>query len=656
MSKAKSIKLFTLISMLIVSLMCALFAFTPEAYAAAPSASGMFKYEVSVGTKVSNVSFTDGKAVLPLKETEKVAFKNQLVVDDFMLEFEVPVDVVDEFNVNVPMSSFIVTGNKTADGKFVETVENEINFKVTDAGFDVTLNGQTASVAKGTNANKIVLKLSVNDDNILTANVNGTDVDAATQDEYKVKTSDKIVSTVSFEMIDLADGTTESAISVVSVDTKASDTMDNFVQTFVVNESNSNGLEKSARPRFVVNEAFVNETGTVPAGVDADGVVTVGEEYTVAVTAYSVLGNTVTTRIKAESADVIVTGTSNKNVKFTKSGLYEISIVNNTDESIVYETLSLYAAKEDKNGEGEAPVYTADDTAIESFKNKLNDALFTDENKDTYIGLGSNQYLNLPSMESLVSDNVTAYKNLTYTIYYTTPDNSSSASSSFKIPVPTAGEYSFYVVFKDKAGNAMQANDFISTDSQDPNQVSMGKYGKYVFTFKVFDNAPLEVDGRPQGTAYVGVEYIATNFKVVASENTKSYKLFYAPEYTVDGVGDKHYDWKEVIIPSKATDPDASYNGLSYADVNAIDYDGKITFTPHKTGFFKIECIVSSSSSARGESAESIIEVKSASSVDPVKFPSNVNVPQIIFLSVGGLCLAGIIALLFAKPKTKKED
>ena len=146
MSKAKSIKLFTLISMLIVSLMCALFAFTPKAYAAAPSASGMFKYEVSVGTKVSNVSFTDGKAVLPLKETEKVAFKNQLVVDDFMLEFEVPVDVVDEFNVNVPMSSFIVTGNKTADGKFVETVENEINFKVTDAGF-----GCVVGLLKGTN-------------------------------------------------------------------------------------------------------------------------------------------------------------------------------------------------------------------------------------------------------------------------------------------------------------------------------------------------------------------------------------------------------------------------------------------------------------------------------------------------------------------------
>jgi hypothetical protein len=260
-------------------------------------------------------------------------------------------------------------------------------------------------------------------------------------------------------------------------------------------------------------------------------------------------------------------------------------------------------------------------------------------------------------MESLVSDDVTSYKNLTYTIYYTTPETSSSYSSSLKIPVTTAGKYSFYVVFKDKAGNEMDASKFVKTDSLDPNNVAYGEYEMYVFEFEVFDNAPLELDARPQGTAYVGVRYTATNFKVTASENTKSYKLWYASERTEDAVGDYHYDWKEVIVRSKATDPDEVYNDVfTYDDIYDINYDGTITFTPHKTGYFKIECIVSSSSSARGESAESIIEVKTASKVPAVRFASNVNVPQVIFLSVGGLCLAGIIALLFVKPKTKKED
>lgn len=648
MCKAKSLKLITLISMLIVSLICALGLFAPKAYAAAPSANAIFKYEVSEGSKVSDITFIDSKAVLPLKEGEEVAFKNKLVVDDFMLSFEVPVDTVKEFNVNVPMDAYIVTD---------DAVENVINFKVTVTGFDVEFNGETVSVSKATNVNAIRLGLTVKD-GVLVANVNGTEIAPANADDYKVKTSDKIISTISFEMIDLAETVTEANVSVVSVDTKASDTDNNFLQTFIVNESNNNGLETTARPRYVVKENFINEAGEIPSGIVADGVVNTGIEYTsVVADAYSVLGTTVTTRIKCDDANVLVTGSSNKDIKFNKSGVYTFSIVNNTDEDVVYETFTVYATKEEKNGEGNAPEYNFDANALESYIEKLNNSLFTDEEKETYIALGPNQYLTLPSMESLVSDDITAYKNLTYTIYYTTPETSSSYSSSFKIPVTMAGKYTFYVVFKDKAGNEMNANDFIKTDAMDPNQVSPGKYGAYVFGFEVYDNAPLELDARPQGTAYVGVRYVATNFKVTASENTKAYKLWYASEYTVDGVGDKHYNWKEVIVPSKATDPDAIYKDVfTYDDIYAINYDGSLTFTPHKTGYFKIECVVSSSSSARGESAESIIEVKSATKVDPVRFASNVNVPQIIFLSVGGLCLAGIIALLFVKPKTKKED
>lgn len=644
MLKAKSKGLISLLALLVVSLIMALFVFTgTTAYAASPDASRYFSYKTSAGSAISGVKFENNAVTLPLKVTEEIGFSRAMVIDDYLVAMSVPVDEVKEFTYNVPMSSFIATGNKNADGKFDATIENKVKFTVNASDFTVTLNGQTATVPFNSNDKNFVEIAIKVENNVVSAKVNGTAIPVATDDYYKVRIADKPISNMSISLIDLKDGVNDTKFILNSVNTKATATDSSEYQQSFQLDATGSGFNKYARPRYVVNEGFISK----------DGKVLVGEEYTVSTTAYSMMGTVTTCYLTTDELDgVTVFGSAKKNIKFTKEGTFtfNISVVDSTEASGYrdYEAYTVTAVKEGRNGDGNAPQYTATAEALESFKVALDKALFKDYENKVFIGLGSDQYLNLPSFESLVSDDASAYKNLTYTIYYKSPDSSSTYSSGYKIPVAKAGKYSFYVVFKDRNGNQMNASDFISDESK-PLEENTAPYKDYVFEFEIFDNAELSALAREQGTAYVGIKYTATNFKVVASDNTKTYKLYYS---TTGANG----SWNEVVKASVATDEDESYNGISYEDVKAINFTGDITFTPHAEGFYRLDCIVNSSSSTRWIAAEAVIEAKTPTTVGTAQFASNANVPQIIFLAVGGVCFAGIIALFFVKPKNKNED
>ena len=644
MNKAKSRNLISLLALLILSLVMAFSVFSgTTAYAASPDASRYFSYTNQVGSKTSQIKFENGAITLPVMETEELSFARVMVIDDYLVSFNVPTDEVKEFNYNVPMSSYIATGNKNAEGKYDKTIANEINFKVNANDFIVTLNGKTATAPFNTSDPSLVEIALTVVNNVLSAKVNGVQIPVATDAYYKVKVADKPLSTMAFEVIDLADGVTTANLILKGVNTKANDTdAVEYQQNFQLDASGS-GFNKYARPRYTVNENFIN----------ADGEVMVGEEYTVSTTAYSMLGTVTTCYLTTdEVADVVVFGTAKKNIKFEREGNYtfNISVVDTAagDGYADYETYIVTAVKENRNGQGTAPAYNMDAEALASFKDALNKALYKDFENGLFIGLGSDQYLELPSFESIVSDNLSTYKNMTYTIYYKTPESSSTYSSGYKIPVAKAGKYSFYVVFKDKCGNSMSANDFVSDESK-PLSENTALYKDYVFEFELFDNAELTATARPQGKAYVGVKYTATSFNVVASDNTKTYKLYYSETGADD-------TWNEVVLASSVTDQDETYNGLTYDQVKAINFTGALTFTPHAEGYYKLACVVNSSSSTRWVAAESVIESASPVSVGTAKLPSSANVPQIIFLCVGGVCFAGIIALFFVKPKNKNED
>ena len=97
---------------------------------------------------------------------------------------------------------------------------------------------------------------------------------------------------------------------------------------------------------------------------------------------------------------------------------------------------------------------------------------------------------------------------------------------------------------------------------------------------------------------------------------------------------------------------------FTYDEIKDFAYDGKLTFTPIKKGFYKVVCTVSSTKTVRFDSAESqIVEIsKKPTVVKPDSHWLQNNVWSVVFLSIGTLCLIGIVVLLFIKPKEETGE
>ena len=249
------------------------------------------------------------------------------------------------------------------------------------------------------------------------------------------------------------------------------------------------------------------------------------------------------------------------------------------------------------------------------------------------------------------------YEDLTHTVYYRTPSGSGSVTD-WDIPVNSAGEYRFYVVFEDEGGNTMLEEDFFTEDEDDGNIITEGRYYAFYFTFYVKDDAPISVLAVEQGTAYLGIEYVAADFNIESSGYNVVYELYYNPDANASIEGE---NWEEswALVPeaSSASEDDEFAGGLSYDDVSAINYDGELTFTPGLSGSYAIKCTVDSTSSVRSASAATVIRVsEDVTTVKPVSHWLENNVWSVVFLSIGTLCLIGIVILLFVKPKEEQEE
>ena len=114
-----------------------------------------------------------------------------------------------------------------------------------------------------------------------------------------------------------------------------------------------------------------------------------------------------------------------------------------------------------------------------------------------------------------------------------------------------------------------------------------------------------------------------------------------------------------VAIPkaSNITDTEYEQDGYDYDDIQAINYNGELTFTPDKIGSYKIVCMATSKVTARDAVGSSIIRIESAPKVVKVDnhWLQN-NVWSVVFLSIGTLCLIGIVVLLCIKPKEETDE
>ena len=217
-----------------------------------------------------------------------------------------------------------------------------------------------------------------------------------------------------------------------------------------------------------------------------------------------------------------------------------------------------------------------------------------------------------------------------------------NTSSTLEIPLNTAGKYRFFVIFEDKAGNKMLEKDFYEETFNDPTKL----YNDYIFEFEVYDDSPLSVTASNQGKGYVGTQYKASAFKIDNLGYNATYSLYYSE--TKDATEDK---WVEIVAKNSAVEGEET-NGYTYEQLQEIGYDGLLTFTPDKIGYYKIVCTINSTASARWVSAEAIVSVQDQTiEVHPYDHWIENNIWSVVFLSVGTVSLILVVILLFIKPK-----
>lgn len=672
----KIVLLLTTFVLVVTAAFCSLFSKAP---ADADSTTATNASDYFTGFSSSQLKFDGGYLVATVKENSEIAdevndegltdtvesgvlnLANAIAINDLEMVFVIP-DGLKSFTLVLNGSAYYANGNvsaekdgdgyKKADGEYVyktkTTISNEIDFDFVSGTAKV--NGASSGSAFRTDGGKLSVKTSVTSDGYVKfiAGSSGT-VIVATDivdgsgkliESKKIKNvADTSVANVKF-MFELKDADAPVDFKIESVDQKASDANGNYKQTF---ETDENGviIDDGVYPVVALSDSFYKKN----SDFTYSAIKNLREKYTLSVSVYSVFGGVSSSDIYIQKNDGVIwreTNDTPKGIMFLKEGTFGINLVaKDGDNEIVYKTVSV----EVRNfaNDDESPVYVYDEAAYQAFEVALENAYY-DIDGGHYAALGSD--MEIPSMKDLVFDDYVTYEGMTKTVYY---DNNSSAdlsSSGMTISLSEAGKYVFKVVFADGNGNVMDKdNDFESGEI----------YEKFVFDFKIDDDAPIKITAAPsQGVGYKGVTYTASKFTIDAVGCTTTYTLYY--NANMDATEDSE-GWIEIPKSASVTDTEYSKDGYTYDDVQAIGYNGTLTFTPDKSGAYMIKCSTVSSVTSRGDEATTIVKVeKSPVTVKVYTDWLKNNVWSVVFLSIGTLCLIGIIVLLCIKPKDETES
>ena len=598
-----------------------------------------------IGGENRGIEFVNDKAQVTVVNEDDFLFYSKLVINDMKIELEVPSEL-SKLVLNLETDSYYVNGNKKVDGEFT-TFDKVINNQIT-----IDLENETIAIS-GSNAvsnfdlvdGRISLTLGVNADSYIVASVNGATAPVATDKYYKIKNIDKAVATISFDCFVTGDQPVN--VNLVSVDQKASDLSGDYKQTFKLDADEN--LETIAKPRVMINDSFYTKTETGYA-IIKDFMKT----YTMTLTPYALVDSVSASDLYL-GADVasgdywLETGTTTpKMIQFNTLGdAMEFEIKSNEG---VYEKYSVKVI--DADGEGKtdlAPSYVLDQDAIDAFVYELEKA-YKNEEKGTCVYLGST--ITLPSFKDLIYDDITPYEDMTKTVYYKTT-KTESTSSSLEFTLNDVGNYVFYVAFGDASGNVMDLDKFYVEEDND--KVVYGEWEDLIFSFDFVDDAEISVE-EPNTMArpYMGASFTAGKFVIDAQGCTITYKLYYNADENATASSE---GWIEIPKASSVSDDKYEKDGYTYDDIKAIAYDGTLTFTPDKMGAYMIVCTATSKVSERQDSANQIFKVDTKTqTVTPHNPWFEENTLSLIFLGIGTLCLFGIIALLFVKPKDRKKD
>lgn len=643
MKTAKSNKIITLIIALCFSLIMGVFTLdfgtktVAHAQISSSEISTYFTGTTSLEYKNDNLSI---KVTGDEAENNEFSFKNNLVINDFALEMKVPQDAI-SLKLTFTTDSYLASGNKNSVGKFDTSIKNVLDLAISGSTLKASFNGGALTDIPSYTGSVVIETEIVN--NFIVVSVCDTTVASNSDDYYKVGGIDKTTANLGFEF-GLADGATDKEFELVFVDQKKSDNTGAYKQTFEIEDGK---LKTEALRRVTVsaNNGLFNYNGEIKVR-DAE----LKSYYISAYSVFSTSSSDLYLKAGDVNADINCVATiEEKTTKliFNKSknatSDYEKFIV--TDGTNDVEEYSVCVLDSDylEDTNVEAPKYTTDANKIEAYKDALYKATKIEINdKEYYVRIGD--YLEIPSLIDLVEYEYLSYEALSFTVYVNTPTENNRTYTSRKIKIDAPGDYKFYVMFKDGT-NSMES----PIDNEDLMETSL-----YAFSFTIEDNAPLIVKvgstAETGNEGYVGVRYSAVPFVIQAENYTPTYKLYYNADKNASADSE---GWVEIIKKSSLTN---SYENDVFTsdDITTINYDGSLDFTPIKEGAYKIECKVTSALTVSSQGDTFVIKV--AELRDEVKPDSEWlknNKVSVIFLSVGTLCLAGIIVLLFVKPKEK---
>lgn len=300
---------------------------------------------------------------------------------------------------------------------------------------------------------------------------------------------------------------------------------------------------------------------------------------------------------------------------------------------------------------------------------------------------GSKEDFYLPSVESLVGDNATAYRDMTFGIYYmvngSTSSNTGRSSSQLYIDLTTDGDYIFTIYANDSSSNKMwywdevkaekvefTAND-IWTMYEDKDEEGLKERLPW-FSFNAGISEISVEDPGEQNTAYVGVTYTVSSFDVegISTKTSYSLYLFNQEAYAADNNGqvltyqefmdkkaelfEQHRGYFTYIKPQSELDENDKDDAKFY------DYawnPSSRTFVPQDANaFYLVKCEVTST--RLGGSVKEFMGIASSARPDAIKGEDTWvqdNVVSIILLSIAALAFIGIILLIFIKPKDKGD-
>ena len=333
--------------------------------------------------------------------------------------------------------------------------------------------------------------------------------------------------------------------------------------------------------------------------------------------------------------------------------------------------------------DGEGATYVTPASG-ESYQQLVDEALAGQE-----ASAGTDKYFYLPSFENFISDNVTLYNDLEFSIYYISSESGSDtslASNELSIELSADGLYRFAIYATDSAGNDMYYIDeegekvtFTGSDLEalleDPANSDLVDYVP-VYQFTVNYGGLTVTDPEGQEIGYVGTEYSAFVFEisVLSSNYTTSYTLYIFDRltYTRDN-GPISYAQFIGMVSELFNDPEtraAYFQTITPADeVENTDPDyelytdyawdpDNLSFVPQEDNSFYVIRMSAKDNIYNTGEIESFMAISVSAAADHIAGEDDWlenNLVSIILLCVAGVALIGIVLLIVIKPKEKGD-